>query len=226
MKILKENQNRIYIAVIAISAIAILILGAGYLKNKKADSALQDETQIAAMKEKDGKVYVSVSTETIEDGLTNMGILITQEYYFTQIEKYTKEKVLFNVLPTSSEFMYSYDGAVMAGIDFEKIKVKKDENEKIITVELPHSEIQATTIDKDTFKIYSEKDSLWNPLKLEDYNLSLSEFEEAAKQKALDGGIIDRSDEQAMSLIRNFIGNFPSASGYEIRFDWRSDYES
>jgi hypothetical protein len=85
----------------------------------------------------------------------------------------------------------------MAGVDFEKILVETDEDRRTITVTMPSSEIQAVTIDKDTFKIYSEKDSLWNPLKLEDYNISLDEFETAAKEKALASGILTRSDEQA-----------------------------
>ena len=83
---------------------------------------------------------------------------------------------------------------------------------------MPPSQIQAVTIDKDTFKIYSEKDSLWNPLKLEDYNVSLVEFENAAKEKAINGGILKRSDEQARNLVRGFISNLPNAQGYAVEF--------
>ncbi len=223
MNISKDIQNKIYIAIIAIAFVAIILLTTGYLRERKAsiDDA-SGETTIATMKPKEDKVVVTVNTEVIQDGLSNMGVLITQEYYFTQVEKYTKEKKLFNVLPSSSEIMYSYDGAVMAGINFERIRIRKDDDKKIILVEIPHSSIQATTIDKDTFQIYSEKDSLWNPIKLEDYNMSLSEFEDAAEEKALENGILDRSDEQAMSLIKNFISNFPLASEYTINFDWRN----
>ena len=83
---------------------------------------------------------------------------------------------------------------------------------------MPASEIQAVTIDKDTFKIYSEKDSLWNPLKLEDYNVSLVEFENAAKEKALASGILTRSDEQARSLVRQFISSLPGTAAYTVEF--------
>lgn len=104
--------------------------------------------------------------------------------------------------------------------------MKKNDDKKSITVKIPHSGIQAVTIDKDTFQIYSEKDSLWNPIKLEDYNMSLSEFEAAAKEKALENGILDRSDEQAKKLVENFINNFPSLSEYDISYEWRNDDES
>jgi SNF2 family DNA or RNA helicase len=73
-------------------------------------------------------------------------------------------------------------------------------------------------IDKDTFKIYSEKESLWNPLKLEDYNISLVEFENAAKEKAIASGILERSDEQARNLVREFISSLPNTGEYTISF--------
>ncbi|WP_196805056.1 DUF4230 domain-containing protein [Butyrivibrio sp. VCB2006] len=221
---LSQTRNKIYLGIIVVSAIAIIILGAGYIGDRKrADQAAAPSS--VAMKGSSDKVLVSVSTEVIEDGLENMGVLITQEYYFTQVETYTKEKKILNLVPSTSELVYSYDGAVMAGIDFEQIKITKDEESKTLSVDIPHSIIQAVTIDKDSFKVFSEKDSLWNPMKLEDYNDSLSEFEEAAKEKALENGIIERSDEQARALVENFIGNFPSANGYEIRFVWRNNYE-
>jgi hypothetical protein len=222
----KSIQNIICLAIICISVIAMIVLGAGYLKGHNSSDEASSEVSIAAMKDKEDKVVVSVNTETIQDGLQNMGVLITQEYYFTQVEKYTKEMKLFTFIPSSSEMMYSYDGAVMAGIDFEKIQIEKNDDKKSITVKIPHSGIQAVTIDKDTFQIYSEKDSLWNPIKLEDYNMSLSEFEAAAKEKALENGILDRSDEQAKKLVENFINNFPSLSEYDISYEWRNDDES
>ena len=223
----KKTQNYIYLAIIAVACIAIIILFAGYHKDKKEKSDEEETaTTIAQLRQREDNIVVTVDTEMIEEGLENMGFLVTQEYYYTQVERYTKEKKIFNVLPSSSEFMYSYDGKVLAGIDFEKIKVTKDDTSKTINVEIPKSRIYTVTIDEDTFKIYSEKDSLWNPLNLEDYNISLAEFEDSARKKAKDSGILDRSDEQAKSLVENFIANFPLASEYEIEFDWRDDNES
>ncbi len=226
MRLSKLTQVVILSAIICISVIAMIILLVGHFKNAGSSDDAGSGASIAEMKKNEDKVLVTVSTETIEDGLQNMGILITQEYYFTQVEKYTKEMKLFSIIPSSSEMMYSYDGAVLAGIDFEKIKIEKNDDQKTIKVEIPRSNIQATTIDKDTFQIYSEKDSLWNPIKLEDYNMSLAEFEEAAEEKALENGILERSDEQAMKFIENFINNFPSVSGYTITYEWRDDDES
>ncbi len=219
MDFIKQHRNQIYIGVTIIASILVLVLCLDFKIRRDAErnEAAMTATTIKE-KEKKDKVVIAVSTDTIQDGLANMGVLITQEYYFTQVEKYTKEKTFLKFITSSSEFMYSYDGAVMAGIDFEKIEIKTDEDRKIITVDMPDSEIQAVTIDKDTFKIYSEKDSLWNPLKLEDYNISLVEFEDAAKEKAIASGILGRSDEQARNLVREFISSLPNTGEYTISF--------
>lgn len=219
MDFIKQHRNQIYIGVTIIASILVLVLCLDFKIRRDAErnEAAMTATTIKE-KEKKDKVVISVSTDTIQDGLANMGVLVTQEYYFTQVEKYTKEKTFLKFITSSSEFMYSYDGAVMAGVDFEKIKIKTDEDRKIITVDMPDSEIQAVTINKDTFKIYSEKDSLWNPLKLEDYNISLVEFEDAAKEKAIASGILGRSDEQARNLVREFISSLPNTGEYTISF--------
>lgn len=219
MDYIKQHRNQIYLGVTIIAVLLTLVLSLDYKIRRDAErnEAVVTATTIKE-KEKKDNVVISVSTDTIRDGLANMGFLVTQEYYFTQVEKYTKEKTILKFITSSSEFMYSYDGAVMAGIDFEKIKIKTDEDRKTITVDMPDSEIQTVTIDKDTFKIYSEKESLWNPLKLEDYNISLVEFENAAKEKAIASGILERSDEQARNLVREFISSLPSTGDYTVSF--------
>ena len=220
MDFFKDKKNKIYLAIIAIAVITAIILLIDYKFHAPAEPTLSDiATNESTVKKDNSKVLVSVSTETIREGIANMGTLITQEYYFTQVEKYTKEKTIMQFITSSSEFIYSYDGEVTAGVNFEKINITKDEENKIIKVDIPDSEIFSVNIDKDTFKIYSEKDSLWNPLKLEDYNTSLTKFEDAAKQKALENGILEKSDSQAKTLIENFIRNFPEASKYQIEFE-------
>ena len=219
MDFIKKYRNQIYIAVAvaAIAAAVLLLIDFQVKRRAEKSEAVQTATTIAE-KEKKDKVIISVSTETIRDGLANMGVLITQEYYFTQVETYTKEKTFLKFITSSSEFMYSYDGKVLAGVDFGEIKIASDEDKKIITVTMPASRIEAVAIDRDTFRIYSEKESLWNPLKLEDDNISLAEFEDAAKEKAVGGGILARSDEQAKNLVREFISSLPNMSGYTIEF--------
>lgn len=221
MENLKQPKNIICLSIIAVCVIAMVVLSVSFKNSIESDSAATEASvkKPKEKKHKKEKVVVTVDVETLQDGLENMGVLVTQEYYFTQVETYTKEKSYLKIFNSTSEFTYSYDGKVTAGVDFEKIKITKDDAKKTISIQLPESEIQSVDIDTNTFKAYSEKDSLWNPIKLEDVNNSMKEFEANAKQKALDSGILERADIQAQSLIVNFVQNFPNASGYQIVFD-------
>ena len=213
---LKKPKNIFYMSVIAVALVvmAVLLIKFKNTTGQGAEAGLLATTEVS--KNKEEKVLVTINVDTIQDGLENMGVLITQEYYFTQVETYTKDKKVLGFIDSSSGFTYSYDGKVTAGIDFGEITVSKDEESKKLTIEIPASQIQSVDIDSRTFQVYSEKDSLWNPLNIEDYNLSLTEFEDTARKKAYDSGILDRSDEQAKELIKNFVSNFPNTSEYEI----------
>ena len=225
MKNIKNPKDVFYISVIALAFIVAIILCLKYRSDMSGRKT--DDYNTPSLAPKEEKVLVTVNVETIEDGLENMGVLVTQEYYFTQVETYTKEKKILNFINSESGFTYSYDGKVTAGIDFGKVTVTKDEDTKTLTVEIPYSELEATDIDMDSFKIYSEKESLWNSLDLEDYNMSMAEFEETAERKAIDSGILERSNEQAKELIKNFMVNMPGTENYTIEFVQRSNpYES
>ncbi len=219
MNELIKRKNIIYFAIIALSIVVAICLCIDYARVSKNSSPPADASSNASSMPKKEKILVTVNTETIEDGLQNMGTLITQEYYFTQVETYTKEKKVLGFIDSASEFTYSYDGIVTAGINFEDVHIEKNDKDKTLTVKIPPSELQSVNIDKDTFKIYSESDSLWNPMGLEDYNLSLASFEDAAKKKALENGILERSDEQARKLVENFLMSIPAVSGYKVAFE-------
>ena len=216
MKISAKTQNIIYGVIIGISVLVMVILCAGYFKDKKTEDANKEIPQTATLKPKEDKVKITVNTEIIEEGLDDMGFLVTQEYYFTQVETYTKEKKVLKFFDATSELAYSYEGSVTAGVDFERIKIRKDDENKVLMVEVPKAEIQTVIIDKDSFKAYSEKESMWNKLDMSDFNSSLSEFEKAAKDKALENGILDRAQERAEELVYNFVSKYQGASQYKV----------
>ena len=127
MDYVKKHRNQIYIAVTVIALVVAVVLCLDYSIRRKAEKeeAAQTVTTIKE-KEKKDRAVITVNTKTIQDGLANMGVLITQEYYFTQVETYTKEKSFLKFITSSSEFMYSYDGKVLAGVDFGGIRIASD----------------------------------------------------------------------------------------------------
>ena len=132
----KKVVNYIYIGIIAVSMVLAIVLFARFEKERAQEPVTDTATTLATLEKKEN-VKITVNVETIQDGLQDMGTLITQEYFFTQVEQYTKEKKVLSVFNTSSGFTYSYDGTVTAGIEFGEITVSSDEEAKMIMIELP-----------------------------------------------------------------------------------------
>ncbi len=159
-----------------------------------------------------------ISGDTIRDGLSDIGELATEEYYFTRVETYDSSKNIngFKVPFTQSRFVYSYDGVVKAGINFADIEVDKDDLKKVITVTLPESKILDCNIDTDTFEVYDEKNSIFNPVTITDFNDSLDEMLKAAQDDAVEKGVLERADTNARLIIRSFIQSSYDVGEYYI----------
>ncbi len=164
------------------------------------------------------QVEKEITTEMISESLRNVGMLITQEYTFTEVVSFSSVKSLFNLdlSFTESSFVASYDGVVTAGIDFSAIRVEKDEDAKRITVRLPHAEILNVDVDPHSFKLYSEKAGLWNPISVSDYNDSLIGLEDTAREKAIKKGVLTNAGSNARLVIENMIGGLIDTSEYDV----------
>lgn len=167
------------------------------------------------------EIEKEISVDTVEDGLRDMGILITDEYYFTEVVSFSSVKKFFKtdikLAFTESSYLAGYDGVITAGPDFTATRVEKDEAAKTVTVILPKSQIRNVDINPDSFKLFSEKQGFTNPLSASDFNSSLIELENTARQKALEKGILQRADENAVAIVTNFIGNLIDMSVYHVK---------
>ena len=171
--------------------------------------------------EKIVEVEKNITGEILQDGLKKMGFLVTEEYYFTEVVTFSSVKKLFKTITlgiTESSFLASYDGVISAGVDFEKIRVEKDDGTKEITVHLPAAEIRYLDIDPESFVLYSEKEGIGNKISMNDYNDSLIELEKNAEKKAVERGLLDRADENAEKVIANFISSLVDTTEYTVRY--------
>ena len=212
---------------IAAAVLALLIVGAGaYLIGRAAPRGTvqaESETRGAIIGEN-----TAISGETIRSGLNGIGELATEEYYFTQVETYdsTKSAQLFNItfdIPlTRTRFIYSYDGVIKAGVDFTKIEVEKDDLRRVITVTLPKSHILSTEIDFDSFELYDEQQSIFNPVSVRDVNDTNRAMMQTAEKDALAKGLLDRADKNAETLVKNFLRGGYDVREYAVRIERRS----
>ena len=223
-----ERKNRLYIVLIVLLLLAIAAVVFFYAGKNDEPAEIPivtaQPTQQVIIKEKEVEKIVEVqkeiSSEIIQDGLNDMGLLITEEYYFTDVVSFSSIKSFLNINLgiTESSYLASYDGVVTAGIDFSKISVRKDEDKATIFIDLPKSDILNVDIDPNSFQLYSEKSGLGNHVSAEDFNNSLIELENTAKAKALERGLLERADENAQKLIKNFVSGLIDTDYYSVKF--------
>lgn len=224
----KKIANLIYLIICALLIIVCVVLVATSYSNSKKEEETKvveviptptpkpEPTVKVIYEDKIVEVEKQVTSEMIREGINDMGVLITSEYYFTQVEEYTKQKTFLKYLTTEATFMYSYDGVVTAGIDCSGISVDKDDDAKKVTVTIPAADIQNIDIDFESFKVYEEKEKVWNKISIEDYNDSLIDFENTAKAKALEHGILERASKSAEDIIYKFVSGVVDTSEYDV----------
>ncbi len=168
----------------------------------------------------------SITSANIELRLKDIGELATQAGYFTNVQDISNSRTIFGVkVPfTQSRYIYSYDGVVKAGINFEEVKAAVDEDAKAVTVRLPAPQILDVTVDEDSLYVYHEKESAFTPLKLTDINNSTAAMKNEVRKKAVDNGILENARSNAETLIAAFVRNMFPDESWRITFEWADQY--
>lgn len=224
------GREKLYLSLIALTLLALVVMliarprpqtDAAPAGNTAADAAAEPKVVYREV-EKLVEVEKTIEVETIRDGLRDMGVLLTGEYYFTDIISYSSDKKLFKtdfVLPfTETSYTMQYDGVVNAGVDLSTARIEKDDEHRQITVFMNKAAIQSTEIDFDSFRLIGEKAGIGNPVSAQDFNNSLRELKASAEEKAIARGLLERSEENAEAMIRQFIGSLPGVSEYSLKF--------
>ncbi len=225
----EKKRVKLLVGLIALAVLAIAVLFIVYaIRSGKSPAAPPTVTprpsQEVVVREKEVEKIVTVekeiSSEILRDGVRELGLLVTEEYYFTEVVSYSSIKKLWKIDLgiTESSYLASYDGVVRAGVDLSGATVEKDDEQKRITVTLPAAAIVGVDIDPESFQLYSEKAGLGNPISAEDFNNSLLELEETARNKALERGLLDRAEGNAHALLRNMIGALCDPNEYTLVF--------
>lgn len=161
-----------------------------------------------------------VSSETVEMELKNIGELATHAGYYTNVQVIKSARQIFGVdIPlTQSQFIFSYDGVVKAGVDFADIEIGVDEGRGQIVVTLPEVKVLSNEIDLDSLEIYDESNNIFHPLNIDDINVSLIEMQEESEAKAIENGLLESARANAEALLRGMLAGFYDAQDYVIEF--------
>ena len=223
----EKKKTRLYIVLIALVVALTAGLIVWYAARRPAKElpavtprptpeVIVHETQV----EKIVEIEKEITVDTLRGGLRDLGVLVTEEYYFTDVISFSSVKKLFNIeVPiTESSYLASYDGVVTAGVDFTGIRVEKDDEAGVVRVTLPGAKILNVDIDPESFEVYSEKTGFANPLSVVDFNSSVVTLENAVRDKALAKGLLEKADENARTVTRNFIAGLVDTTRYTIEF--------
>ena len=211
-KTLEKVQKKIRSVTVIVAAVVLftaLVAGITFIKTKNFYNKLDE-----GITEK----KVEISGDTIRESMENIGKLCTAEYNYTHVEQADSSREINGLkIPfTTSSFIYSYDGTIMAGIDFTNIQIDKDDMGKKITITLPDVEIISSAVDQDSFRLYDEKNNIFNPISVTDVADTLADLKNSAEKEAVEKGLLNKAKENAIALVENFMHSTYSIEDYKM----------
>jgi len=162
------------------------------------------------------------SSRMVNLRLNHIGELATQVGYFTNVQVIENTRDIWGIkIPfTQSKYVFSYDGTIKAGVDFEKIDWKVNEMKKEILLKMPPVQIISNEINMDSLEVYDEKKNIFCPLKLDDMNQSLAEFKKESEDKAKANGLFESAKANAELLVTGFMSGAYDPNAYTFVFEW------
>ncbi len=153
-----------------------------------------------------------VSAVVLENKLTEISELASLTYSYTNMAEFENSKDFYGMkVPfTTKGFIITYDGEIKAGVDLSKAKV--DVSGSKITITLPDAEILSHQIDEDSLEIFDETTSIFNPLKVTDYNAFSKDQKSEMEKKATEKGLLGEARQKAVSAVQSFVSQIAADS--------------
>ena len=161
-----------------------------------------------------------IDSKTTALGLKNIGEMATQAAYFTNVQVIdNNQKLLGMDLPlTQTKIIFSYDGAIKAGLNFEDVQVSVNEESHTIEVMLPEIKILSLEIDEKSMKIYHEDKSVFTPLNMADIQKSMEELRKEATETAIENGLFTNARANAEELMKGFLAGIFDLKKFNLQF--------
>ncbi len=128
------------------------------------------------------------------------------EMYFNEIIDYKNAKFFdtFKVPFTEKSFVFKVEAKVKAGIDLSQLEEKDiTVQDKSITIKLPKPKI--TSKEVLSYKLYFEKNGLFNEVTTEDTLTALANFQDSLESHALKSGILEKAEENTKLYVENLL---------------------
>ncbi|EGC84114.1 DUF4230 domain-containing protein [Anaerococcus hydrogenalis] len=162
-----------------------------------------------------------IDNKLIQNRIESAKELTTLKYSYTNMGQFENSSKIYGYdLPfTQKKFIVSYDGMISYGVDLEKMDVKV--SGKNINIKLPKSKVLSHEIYEDSLKIFDQKTSIFNPIKLEDYNDFSKKQKKSIEKSAEEKGILKEADKKCEKAIKDIINIDKSLDDYTINIQFK-----
>lgn len=157
------------------------------------------------------RVAPEISLDVLENQLNAISELTTYEFLFTNAGKFSDSKNFFkwNIVGTEKSFILKWNGVIKAGIDINEVKITADKETATITIWIPEAKITSYTVDKENMEMLDEKNNIFNKITVQDVTNFDVSTEKEMRSRAVDFGILEKAQQQAEYVIRNFLLSIP-----------------
>ena len=157
-----------------------------------------------------------ITGDLLASRLRSVQELVTVSYYYTNMGRFENQVDFYGwkVPFTTKSFIVSYDGVIKAGVDLEQLQVSIGGGE--VTVTLPESRIISHEIPEDSLEVFDESDNLFNHITIEDYTAFTRDQKSAMEQRAVDGGLLDRANQEARTAVDSLLRIMPGLEEYTL----------
>lgn len=155
----------------------------------------------------------TVSKSSLEK-ILEISDLSTLDYSYNAVVDVKDEngKVKYNL---------AYEGEVTSGIDFSKIAIDTDDEEKVIHILIPQAEIQEVRVDTGTMDYIFEKKSFETETVTEEaYKKAIEDLE---KRASMDSNLLNMANENALDTVKALIEPWLNELDGEYRMEVEID---
>lgn len=197
----KTGKKFTLIKIIILIVLAVVIFIAGMMQMKK-------------------NMTPDITSELINNRLEDAKELTTLKYHYTNMGQFQNQSDFYGwkVPFTTKSFIVSYDGVINAGVDLKDARINV--TGKRIQITLPRSKILSHEIYEDSLQVFLEKDSIFNPIKISDYNDFSMDQKKVVEEKAIDKGLLTEADKKSKEAIKDILRLDQYLEDYEITIEF------
>lgn len=175
---------------------------------------------IAGMMQMKKNMEPTITSELINNRLEDAKELTTLKYHYTNMGQFQNQSDFYGwkVPFTTKSFIVSYDGLINAGVDLQEATVNV--TDKKIQITIPHAKILSHEIYEDSLQVFLEKDSIFNPIKISDYNDFSMDQKKVVEEKAIEKGLLTEADKKSQEAIKDILRMDQYLKDYEITIDF------